>query len=210
MSNELNDNQQQQIYACFAQLLDYPTPGYIESINTCIDLLKADYATAATLVADFQNRIKAIPMSRLEEVYTETFDINPACHIFAGHILFGESFKRNAFMASLAEEYQERNFSTGKELVDHIPLLLKFLSISSPDDAFTEDLAADCLVPVFQKMNTNFPDDAANPYMPLLRSVSIVLEKFYPKKSEPSPNPAAEHDHSYDENSFPLVYFKEK
>ena len=176
MSNKPNDNQQQ-IYACFAQLLNYPTSGYMEKIGIATDLLKVDYATTVPLMTDFQARIESIEMGRLEEVYTNTFDINPACHIFAGHILFGESFKRNAFMAVLAEEYEKREFAIGKELVDHIPLLLRFLSVSQPDDEFINDLAVDCLVPVFQKMNGNFPDDATNPYVPLLRSVSIFLEK---------------------------------
>ncbi len=174
MDSKPNSNQQQ-IYNCFAQLLDYPTPGYVEKISTCIDLLKAEYETAVSFMVDFQARVESLPMTRLEEVYTETFDINPACHIFAGHILFGESFKRNAFMASLAEEYQGRGFDTGKELADYIPLLLRFISVS--DDTFANDIEVDCLVPVFQKMNANFPDDATNPYVPLLRSVSVVLEK---------------------------------
>lgn len=175
MKNE--PNQQQQIYHCFSQLLDYPTPSLVEHTGTCIDLLKPDYFDSAELLANFLFRIENLPLSRLEEVYTETFDINPACHIFAGHILFGESFKRNAFMTALAEEYQKRDFDTGKELVDHIPILLKFLSNFKLDDAFIQDLISDCLVPVFKKMNANFKDDATNPYVPLLRSVSVVLEK---------------------------------
>jgi len=118
MKNETQENWQRQIYSCFSQLLDYPTPNLVEQIRTGIDLLKKNYQEAAAQLEKFLSFVENTPMGRLEEVYTGTFDINPACHIFAGHILFGESFKRGAFMAKIEEEYQERHFDKGKELTD--------------------------------------------------------------------------------------------
>lgn len=124
----------------------------------------------------FLSFVENTPMGRLEEVYTGTFDINPACHIFAGHILFGESFKRGAFMAKIEEEYQERHFDKGKELTDHIPVLLKFLATLDSNDTFAKELIRDCLIPVFKKMNANFKGESSNPYAPVL-DVALVLLK---------------------------------
>ena len=36
--------------------------------------------------------------------------MNPACYIFAGYILFGESFNRGKFLVRLQKEYRERAF----------------------------------------------------------------------------------------------------
>ncbi len=172
----MKENQQQQIYRCLSQLLDYPTEALGEQTRTCIDLLKGDYSQAAQQMESFLHFVETTELGRLEEVYTGTFDINPACHIFAGHILFGESFKRGAFMAELTEEYQKRHFDTKKELADHIPVLLRFLSGLALDDTLAKELNSDCLIPVFQKMNDNFKEDSQNPYVPVLRTVPIVLQ----------------------------------
>ncbi len=170
--------QRQQIYQGFSKLLNYPSSNLVEQVRATIDLLETDYPEAAEQLSSFLGVIETTPLGNLEELYTGTFDVNPACHIFAGHILFGESFKRNTFMAELAVEYENRGFDTKQELVDHIPLLLRFLAELDPEEALAKELLAECLIPVFEQMNDNFKDDSTNPYMPVLRSALIVLHKF--------------------------------
>ena len=170
--------QRQQIYQSFSQLLNYPSSNLVELTRATIDLLEKDYPQAAELIAQFLGFVEKTEFGRLEEIYTGTFDVNPACHIFAGHILFGESFKRNSFMAELAVEYEKQGFDTEKELVDHIPLLFRFLCTVEPEETIAIDLISECLIPVFEKMNENFKDDSTNPYMPVLRSTLIVLQEL--------------------------------
>ncbi len=172
----MKESQQLQTYHCFSNVLDYPTENLVEQTRTCINLLKNDYPQAAEKMASFLTFAESTPLGTLEQVYTGTFDINPACHIFAGHILFGESFKRGAFMAKLEEEYQKQGFDTKNELADHVPVLFKFLCTLEPNDTLAKELISDCLLPVFQKMNDNFEDDSSNPYVPVLRSALIVLQ----------------------------------
>ena len=169
--------QSQQLYRCFSNLLGYPSSDLTEQTQTCIDLLQTDHPKLAEKMVNFLDFTKNTPLGRLEEIYTGTFDINPACHIFAGHILFGESFKRGAFLAKLEEEYQNRNFDKGPELADHIPLLFNFLENLPPEDDLGNDLITNCLIPVFEKMNGNFKDNSSNPYVPVLRSALVVLQK---------------------------------
>jgi len=170
--------QRQQIYQSFSQLLNYPSSNLAEQIRANIDLLEKDYPQVAEQIVPFLSFVENTPSGRLEEIYTGTFDVNPACHIFAGHILFGESFKRNTFMAELAVEYEKRGFDTEKELVDHIPLLFRFLCTIDPEETIATDLLSECLIPVFEKMNENFKDDSTNPYLPVLRSTLIVLQEL--------------------------------
>ena len=179
MKNENQENQQQ-LYRCFSQVLDYPTSALVEQTRQCIDLLKIEYPQLVDKMTHFLAFVENAALGHLEEVYTGTFDINPACHIFAGHILFGESFKRGSFMAGLEEEYQKHSFDKGSELSDHIPVILRFLNQLEPHETIVADLLKDCLFPVMQKMNTNFADDSPNPYMPVLRSILVVLERAVP------------------------------
>ena len=175
MKNENQENQQQ-LYHCFSLLLDYPTSALVEQTRQSIELLKIAYPQMIEKMETFLAFVEKASFGHLEEVYTTTFDINPACHIFAGHILFGESFKRGSFMAGLEEEYQKHGFDKGSELSDQIPVILRFLSQLDSNEPFVPDLLKDCLLPVFQKMNTNFKDDSPNPYLPVLRSILVVLE----------------------------------
>lgn len=169
--------QRQQIYQLFSQLLNYPSSNLVQQVRTTIDLLEKDYPQATEYLNKFLDFAEKKPLSTLEELYTGTFDVNPACHIFAGHLLFGESFKRNTFMAELAVEYEKRGFDTENELVDHIPLLLRFLSSElDPEETMANELLSECLIPVFETMNNNFKDDSTNPYMPVLRGTLIVLQ----------------------------------
>jgi nitrate reductase delta subunit len=170
--------QRQQIYQLFSKLLDYPSSDFIEQVHATIGVLETDYPQAAEHLNKFLSFVEKTQLSNVEELYTITFDVNPACHIFAGHLLFGESFKRNTFMAELAVEYEKRGFDTKNELVDHIPLLLRFLSEIDPEETISKELLEECLIPVFQTMNDNFKDEATNPYMPVLRGTLMVLQEF--------------------------------
>lgn len=172
------------IYRCFAALLDYPTPGLADQTRQCVDLLRHDDGSgphrseAAEGLGDFLDFVERTPLGRLEEIYTGTFDVNPACYIFAGYLLFGESFKRGKFLVQLQEKYREHGFSAGNELADHVPVLFRFLATLDPEDVLTQQLLDNCLIPVLQEMAANFKDDTepSNPYARVLRAVLTLLE----------------------------------
>ena len=167
------------VYLCFADLLDYPGPGLADQTRTCADLLALDHPEAAGCLQEFLDCVEGTPLGRLEEIYTATFDVNPACYIFAGYLLFGESFKRGKFLVRLQEKYRERGFSAGNELADHVPVLFRFLSTLDPEEVLAQELVEDCLLPVLGKMNASFKNDTdrPNPYSQVLRAILAVLEQ---------------------------------
>ncbi len=105
---------------------------------------------AAELFRSFVLQIEQIPLERMEEIYTSTFDMQPVCYPYIGYQLFGESYKRGAFMAQLnhafSETYGEANgeatFSAGNELPDHVAVVLRFLAIEGANDEFKQTLLA--------------------------------------------------------------------
>ncbi len=174
---------QRDLYHCFAALLNYPTPDLVDQARTCATLLTLDYPQAAAWVRDFLAFARKTPSGRLEEIYTATFDVNPTCFIYAGYILFGESFKRGKFLVRLQEEYRQRGFSWGNELADHLAVMVRFLAVLDDDDEeLAQSLVQDCLLPVFTKMLSNFNLDAEHPhpYSQVLRALVMVLERTLP------------------------------
>jgi len=169
----------QQTYCLLGEMLDYPTPALASQTCECITCLSSAGFAETELLTSFLEFVDNTDLGQLEEIYTGTFDINPACYIFAGYMLFGESFDRGKFLVRLQERYRERDFEWGNELADHIPLILRFLSQLDPDEELAQNLVDKCLVPVLRLMNNNFkPDDPApvNPYAAVLQTVLAVLE----------------------------------
>lgn len=184
----MKNDPRQQIYHHLGDLLDYPGPNLADQVRACICRLAPIDAEATTHLLRFLDYVERTPPGQLEEIYTGTFDINPACYIYAGYILFGESFKRGKFLVQLQEKYRERGFSVENELADHLAVLFRFLAILDPDEILAWELIADCLVPVLQAMLANFqPDDEeSNPYAYVLRAILNVLA---PKTLELAPAP---------------------
>jgi len=175
----MDERDEQRIMLCFGRLLDYPSPQLAEQARDGAGWLRQSHAEAAAQLDLFLAFVERTPLGQLEELYTGTFDLNPACYIFAGYMLFGESFKRGQFLVGLQERYAERGFSCDNELADHLAVVFKFLATLEPDDVLAGELTNDCLLPVLKKMNANFERDSkkSNPYAHVLRAISHVLER---------------------------------
>lgn len=163
----------------FGDLLDYPTPELAGQARACAELLGPEHGEAASQLRDFAGYMERTPLGRMEEIYTGTFDMNPACYIFAGYILFGESFKRGKFLVRLQEEYRARGFSAGSELADHMAVLLRFMSLLDPGEETAQLLRDDVLLPVLAEMDRGFDsgNGSPNPYRQVLHAILAVLRE---------------------------------
>ena len=142
---------ERRIFHLLANLLTYPRSELSDTAATCAALLAPDYADAAACLREFQESVVDVPVSRLQEIYTVTFDLDAVCHPYVGHHLFGESYRRSAFMLGLKERYQKVSLHTGSEVADHLALLVRFLSLcEDPDES--EAIMQDALVPALRKM----------------------------------------------------------
>lgn len=166
----------QPIFTFFGDLLDYPTPALAEQARACAARLLPGQPAPAYRLYDFMTFVEDNQLGRLEEIYTGTFDVNPACYIFAGYMLFGESFDRGKFLVRLQERYRQRGFAWGRELADHIPVILRFLGRLEPGDDLAQNLVDKCLLPVLQKMHGNFEAGTNNPYAGVLLALIEVLQ----------------------------------
>lgn len=172
------------ILRLFADLLDYPTPAIAEQAGECARLLGESQPDGAILLDDFIRSLDQRLPQQIEELYTAVFDLQPVCYPYVGYHLFGESYKRGAFMARLNEQYHQHGYSSGKELPDHAPVILRFLALAPErrQDDFGRALLYEGLAPALEKMQAAMRDQAGNPYMAVVSALSLFLN--HEKKKE--------------------------
>jgi nitrate reductase delta subunit len=145
------------LYQLFANLVEYPTPFLMDRVNECISLLTPLQREAADLLWGFRTFLSLTVLSRMEEVYTSTFDLNAVCYPYVGYHLFGDGNHRGMFLAGLKEHYQVSGFSAGNDLPDHLGVMLRYLA-RSQDEGEKEELLFLCMIPALKKMLEGFGD----------------------------------------------------
>lgn len=162
------------LYQLFADVLEYPTPKLASQAKECAELLLMESPKAAALMGGFHTFVERTSLDRLEELYTSTFDLQMVCYPYVGYHLFGESYKRGAFLAKLNEHYRAHGFSAGKELPDHVAVLLRFLAMDADED-FNSTLVSEGLVPALDEMVEAF-GDKRNGYRQVVQALRLLLE----------------------------------
>ena len=179
-----------QKYHLFSELLEYPGPRLNERLKECLDLLTEANQEVATRLKRFLDLTEEMPAGRLEEVYSGTFDLQVVCYPYVGYQLFGESYKRGAFMVALKERYRDPAIWEGNELPGNLTLVLRFLA-ETGDDAEREEFARECLIPSLDKMERGFRDKD-NPYLEVIAALSLLLREEYPGAMPALASPAAD------------------
>jgi nitrate reductase delta subunit len=179
------------LFRCFADLLDYPGTGLLETARAC-EAASAECAPeAAALVAEFRDLVQAMPLGRVQEIYSATFDLDATYHPYVGYHLFGETYKRSLFMLELRERLQACGFVVTAELPDHLGVLLRFLA-HHPESALAGELVHEALLPALDRMmgkarsagyeeeDSPAPPDSGrqrSPYRRVLEALRLVLQR---------------------------------
>lgn len=165
---------------CFSELLIYPAREATELKGVAAELLRHLEGTepgareAAAGVGVFLDHVSGLSRETLEETYTATFECNPALHLYAGFLLFGESYKRGALLVELKKTLGEHGIPLGTELPDFIPTLLKLLARLPAATQDAEELRAFCLYPAMRKLVEGIKN-LDNPYSSLLAAARDFL-----------------------------------
>ncbi|GAB4494638.1 MAG: hypothetical protein Fur0016_17460 [Anaerolineales bacterium] len=172
----MNNDSTGSLYSLFADLLSYPSGDLFSQAEACLGGLRSVHPEAAEELQAFCVGVHTLPVEKIEELYTVTFDMQPVCYPYAGYQLFGESYKRGAFMAQLNEAYHALGFSAGEELPDHLAVILRFLALDAANrqGEFCQTLLIQGLIPALDKMLNSFAE-AQNPYARLLKALQLLL-----------------------------------
>lgn len=169
----------------FAILLSYPGQSVAADAATCSANLRQINAEATVSLQSFSRFLEANNISRIEEAFTGTFDLQSLCHPYVGYQLCGESQQRTMFMIKLKELYQQHDFIPGNELPDHLTEVLRFIGFISDQECRLE-IIQDGLLPALAKMTEGIENDG-HPYMALLKSLQSFLTETAAPANEQLP-----------------------
>ncbi|MCL4830863.1 MAG: molecular chaperone TorD family protein [Caldilineaceae bacterium] len=153
------------VFQLFATLLDYPRMPLTGVAGECAALVRGRSPEAASRLRQFESFAEKTALTRLEEIYTGVFELDATCHPYAGYHLFGESYKRSAFLLELKERYRLYNIRCGSELPDHLAVMLRFLAVNE-DLTDSEEIIREALHPTLRKMLKNKDDEPPDPDIP--------------------------------------------
>lgn len=157
----------------FADLLSYPDGNTRQAAAECAELLRSCHPQSADPLIGFVNFLDAQQVARVEELFTATFDLQPACHPYVGYQLCGESQQRTMFLIKLQQLYNQHGFAAGSELPDHLSTMLRFIGTVAERDC-RDELISDGLLPALEKLLQGV-DEGEHPYVELLKALRSFL-----------------------------------
>lgn len=208
-------------YSIFADVFRYPESNFTETLDRVSEYLLSRWPVAAAEFQRFNTYMKSVNDDQREELYTKTFDVQPICYLDLGYVIFGEDYKRGAFLLHMQEEQRKLNNDCGTDLPDHLSNMLTLMDITE-DELLRQQLAHDILIPGIRKMIGEFEQSRVelkeqvlrklhkalidhelnfgNVYRNALQALLIVLETEFPVQEKPEedanyggfiPNPAS-------------------
>ncbi|MEO8593134.1 MAG: molecular chaperone TorD family protein [Candidatus Solibacter sp.] len=154
-----------------AGLLEYPTVGYHAQLDGAAAAIARTDAAAAQHVQAFADAVRGLGLSEMEELYIQTFDLNPDACLDIGWHLFGEDYARGEFLVKLREEMRRYGIVEREELPDSLLTVLPLAARMPEEDAMP--FRARFLRPAVEKMRKAVPAES-NPYANLLAALAVL------------------------------------
>lgn len=128
-----------QIYKLLSVLLEYPDqelidhlPEIPEKLAQCAD---TDAAEEAALL-QFIDYLASQPLTELQAIYVQTFDMTAENSLHLTHHLFGDDKNRGPALIDLGELYRDYGVEViTNELPDYLPLILEFAAYLDDNEA---------------------------------------------------------------------------
>jgi len=177
------------IFDSLSKLIRYPSEDYHKLLNEFkINLLNLksenDAEQAFRLSEDtiekinenfelFYSSVINLCREELEELYTQTFDINPVSSLEIGWHLFGETYERGSFLVKMRETLRELAVEESADLPDHITHVL--LALGRMEKEEQTEFSEMFIVPALNKILDTF-EGKNNPYESLLKIISMLIK----------------------------------
>lgn len=161
-------------YILFAELFRYPDEDFAAQVNACQALLDERYPGAAAHMRAFTHYIQQCDADGREELYTKTFDVQPICYLDLGYVIFGEDYKRGAFLLHMQSEQKAHNNECGTDLSDNISNVFTLIA-RHPDQDFVNELAVRIIIPAVKKMIMEFETARVELKMKVLKKLHKAI-----------------------------------
>jgi nitrate reductase delta subunit len=165
-----------QRYDCLAKLLAYPQGDYRDKLDACRRNMADVVPEAASLLDQFAVGLAGRSVEEIEELYTQTFDLNPVCSLEVGWHLFGENYSRGEFLVVMRQELRRYGLPESSELPDHLTHVLRALGHMETPEA--DRFIRTYVLPALQKMLAALAEKDS-PWTLLLEAIRCVLTSPY-------------------------------
>lgn len=153
------------------RVLRYPRDGWADDLHSFAAFAHTLDCRSAAAVQALADRAGGESIGSLQEMFTETFDLTPACALEVGWHLFGEDYERGAFLVRVREQLRAHGIDEGVELPDHLASLL---ALVGHDPENVHALIGDALVPATGKMLAALETNRS-PFHPVMDALSELL-----------------------------------
>jgi len=89
------------IYTHIAQLFTYPNSDFRSTTEQLVIEFQEYGPSEVDDFLSVARHFTSNPISELQEYYIRTFDVNAACYLDIGYVLFGEESKRGQFLLNM-------------------------------------------------------------------------------------------------------------
>lgn len=141
----------------------YPRPGSIERLTSALDTL--DSGDVERHMRRFVEAVGVLSLGEWEELHTATLDLSAPVVPYVGHVVWGENYRRGAFMADLQAAMVAAGIDLDGELPDHIEPILRYLAVAGEPLADLLEVLPGAVVDMERMLRKAAPD---NPYRHLL------------------------------------------
>ena len=155
-----------------SRLLQYPGRTYIDDVRAFAERFSEVAPDSRPALQAFVDRTSGRSVEDLQEMFTQTFDMTPACALEVGWHLFGEDYARGAFLARMRAALRAHEVDEGTELPDHLASLLSLVTRLEADEA--DMLVTQALLPAIDKMLDSL-EKIGSPFEPPFRAIREVL-----------------------------------
>jgi nitrate reductase delta subunit len=173
---------EQNLLKLLAFLLEYPTPSWRDELVHLSDLsgMTAENGSGEAIAA-FLAYAGTRSLIELQEVYTASFDLDPATSLNLTYHLMGDHENRGKALAGLLQIYRQAGYdASARELPDFLPLMLEFLALC-PEPEAAEILRASIgtVAPLAKRLQA-----AGHPYAPIIRLAAEIIQPLCDAGSE--------------------------
>lgn len=173
--------------AGLAAVFEYPSGDLWNRVDHCVDQVAAVAPDAAEPLRTFREALRDKSLHELEEIYIQTFDMDPKSCLDLGWQLFGEDYNRGLFLARLRREMKTAGVEeNSRELPDHLTQVLRLLQSMEP--AAASDFVACCALPALEKIAGAVPESRL--YGSALGAVIRLLSHCHHRAHAPEPEEA--------------------
>lgn len=159
------------VFESIGKLLHYPHDEYQADAQRCRALLAAQEPEAGSLIGGFCEFIRPLSLERLQELFTQTFDLNPVCSLEVGWQLYGEEYARGSFLVAMRGLLRDHGITESCELPDHLTHILPLLDRLEPGDR--QEFIERHLSPALTKMLAAFENNTT-PFQNVLAAIDLA------------------------------------